>query len=917
MSYYNFDLILSNQIQLLLETLMSESILRTDAIKAFLNVMTHNDLADSYNHDMECQVNVAQDGGERIEGDFKGKRWHGWTDSVTMWKSFRIPYKANTEPEYKDVGIKFDLAEHAEAIGMTGWDWYNKLSRWVAFDFDAIVGHSEKSLTNEELHQVQQAAFDIKWVTIRKSTSGKGLHLYVYLEDAWTENHNEHAALARAILGKMSALTGFDFSSKVDICGGNMWIWHRKMKDTDGLDLIKQGTILKDIPPNWKDHIKVITGHRRKNLPQIIESNGKEDIFEELAGQRPRIPLDEEHKKLINFLKDSDGLWWWDQDHHMLVTHTYYLQRAHEDLHLKGIFKTNSPSTNINEQNCFCFPMRRGAWSIRRYTPGVQEHDSWDQDGTGWTRCYLNREPDLATVARAYGGLEDPAGGFVFREAEMAVKAAENLGVHVEVATPLGSRKTKLKEHKDGRLIIEVDHDSQDRADEMEGWLPKNKKWIRIYNTQISAPTEQEVGNYDDLIRHLVTETNEDYGWMIKSDSRWRIEPLTHVRIALGSLGFNHKETTTILGTSIFNCWRTVNKPFQAEYPGDRQWNRNAAQYRFVPESNIEDLSYPTWLKILNHCGSGLDDVIKKNGWAKANGIVNGSDYLKCWVASLFQEPTQPLPYLFLYGPQNSGKSIFHEALSLLLTRGYKFSDAALISQAGFNAELEGAIICIAEETDLRRNRQAYNRIKDWVTSRELLIHGKGRTPYHVPNTTHWIQCSNDHQACPVFTGDTRITMCYVGLLDPIELIPKKKIIVLLEKEASNFLAEILNLELPISNDRLNIPALETEDKTMVQQLNQTPLEAFILDKCKIVNGRLIKFSDFYDQYIKWMDPNEVHRWSKIRVGRELPPQFPKGRSRTNGQFYIANVTWSNNEDENSPAGKYFLKDGYLITDDD
>ena len=149
----------------------------------------------------------------------------------------------------------------------------------------------------------------------------------------------------------------------------------------------------------------------------------------------------------------------------------------------------------------------------------------------------------------------------------------------------------------------------------------------------------------------------------------------------------------------------------------------------------------------------------------------------------------------------------------------------------------------VVEETDLRKNNTAYNRIKDWVTSRDLLIHCKGKTPYHIPNTTHWIQCSNNHQACPIFPGDTRITMSYVEPIDPMELIPKKRLMPLLEKEASDFLAAITNLELPPSNDRLNVPVVETADKQMLQKLNETPLERFLADELVPCSGNMVKFS--------------------------------------------------------------------------
>jgi len=891
-------------------------LLKSAAIKNFLTDQTHSDLADLYGFNMECQVNVAQDGGERVDGDFKGKKWLGWTDGTNIWKPFRIPWNAATNPNYTDSYIKFDLQQHAEGIGLTGWDWTHKVSRWVAFDFDAIIGHSEQhksKMTTLELDQIRQEAEKIEWVTIRKSAGGKGLHLYIFLEPVPTENHNEHAALARAILGNLSALTGFDFRSKVDICGGNMWIWHRRSGKTDGLKLIKKGSILtKDkIPPHWRDHIKVISGQRRKNLPQIIPEI-KTGIFEELSGQRPKIKLDETHRKLIEFLTDIKAQWWFNQDHHMLVCHTADLKRAHEELSFCGIFETlatgKEPGT---DHNCFAFPLRRGAWGIRRYTPGVQEHESWEQDGAGWTRCYLNQEPDFKTACRSLGGIEDPSGGFVFREAEIAINAAALLGVIFEVANPLRARETKLKQHKDGRLIIEVERKSNDTPSEMQGWLAKgNKPWTKVFNVQLGSPIELEIGNYDDLVRHLITESGEDYGWSLKSDGRWVNEPLHHIKSALGAIGLKHVDITAILGSSVFKPWVLVNQPFQNEYPGDRAWNRNSAQLRFLPAPHSQTLSYPTWTKILNHVGRGLDDAIKQNGWAKANGILSGADYLKCWIASLLQAPLEPLPYLFLYGPESSGKSIFHEALERLITKGYKRADAAITNPSGFNAEIEGALLCIIEEINLSKASAALNRIKDWVTGREILIHRKGETPYHTPNTTHWIQCANDFQYCPVFPGDTRITITYVEYISPLEMVPKRILFPELEKEAPEFVSDLLNLDIPPSTDRLNVPVITTGMKQTLQRLNETALQTFIRDRCCFIPGCKIKYSDLWDRFHEWVDPSEKQHWSKRRMGKELPPEYPKGRNKSDAQWYIGNIWWTDIDPPELPENSHYILGG-------
>jgi hypothetical protein len=857
---------------------------------------------------MEVQVNVAQDQGELHEDTYRGKSWRGWIDPATgeIWKNFRIPYKARSEPEYEDRPMRFNLEAHAEGIGMTGWDWVARCSRWVAFDFDAIVGHSDKHtsrLEDDELKNIEKVATQIPWVTVRRSTGGRGLHLYVFLEPVPTKNHNEHAALARAILGKMAAITGCDFESKVDICGGNMWVWHRKITEENrGLELIKQGEKLTEPPVNWQDHVKVVTGKKKKATPEFITDgmSEMEQVFAELTGQVVKITLDEGHQRLLTHLEENQARWWWDQDHHMLVTHTYFLKQAYEELNLRGIFQTASAGTEApNDHNCFLFPLRNGAWVVRRYSVGVAEAPTWDQDASGYSRCFFNKAPDLEVAARAFAGVEDPAGGFVFREAESAIKAAELLGLSVELPPWVMTREAKLKVHtKTGRLVFEMPqedgdlHKSQDGK--MAGWLPKKKLWTRVFNKKVTREdSEIEVGNFDDQLRHLVTPGCEDLGWVLDADG-WMSEPLSHVKVALAAMGHKSAEVTSILGNCIRRPWMIVNEPFQSEYPGDRKWNRHAVQLSYTPSDETGDLNFPHWQKILNHVGADLDLAIATNGWCKAHGILKGADYLKLWIASVFQHPKAPLPYLFLYGPQDSGKSILHECLELLITKGWVKADTALTSQSDFNAELEGKIICAIEEVNLRASKVAYNRIKDWVTSTYLPIHKKGSTPYHVLNTTHWIQCANNQQYCPIFVGDTRITMVFVGDLDLMDMIPKPRLIDNLKKEAPDFLAEILNLEIPESPSRLNLPIIETDKKLATALANQSLLELFISEKCHSVNGKMIKFSEFYDAFKAWIPAEQWDHWSKHKVGRELPVErFPKGRVAAEAsQFYIGNISW-------------------------
>src|SRR5690606_35817440 len=150
------------------------------------------------------------------------------------------------------------------------------------------------------------------------------------------------------------------------------------------------------------------------------------------------------------------------------------------------------------------------------------------------------------------------------------------------------------------------------------------------------------------------------------------------------------------------------------------------------------------------------------------------------------------------YGQQNSGKTSFHESLELLFTKGVIRIAAALQSSSHFNGEVQGAVLGVTEELDLSikggRNNTVVNKIKDWVTSRNISIHPKGQTPYMSTNYLHFIQTANEITNVPVFSGDTRIVVIPVF---PIKReIPKQELDDRLTAEAQHFTTEILNLEI-------------------------------------------------------------------------------------------------------------------------
>ena len=553
-----------------------------DFLKARRNDHPGQDLLDKYleyGTNLETQINVAAGNGEPVGG----KR-ATWTDGVSEWWNIRIPKNSYDEPEFKDYKLSWPFEWHAEGIGSTGWDWKERCSRWLGFDFDALTGHAAGvGIDDEALGEVQKAASALPFVEVRKSTGGKGIHLYVYVDEIPTANHTEHAALARCVLGMMSSETGFDFASQIDCCGGVMWVWHKKLTvENQGLHLLKPADkvlTIDDLPSNWKDHIEVIKGKRRKVRVEGIK-DADMDPFDKLAAARRVIDLDDTHKAVIDELTRSGYSTVWIPDHHLVQTHSCALQRLLDDdelraeLGLKGFYSTTSEGTDRARPNCFMFPIPNGAFKVYRFSPGVSEAPTWQQDGEGWTTCFYNRDPDLKTAARALGGAELPDNkGYQFESAMQASEVVKMFGEKIDLDEKYCHREVILRPNKDGRLVVSIEK-QKDEPKPAGDWAKVGRNfWSRVMDVRTDEIKEDVGGmDHDDSLRTLLTPQSESAGWYVQSDAgQWQRRSFAECKTWVQSRGYSRTDAEVIMGSCINKPWNLVNLPFQDEYPGGRQ----------------------------------------------------------------------------------------------------------------------------------------------------------------------------------------------------------------------------------------------------------------------------------------------------------------------------------------------------------
>ena len=164
----------------------------------------------------------------------------------------------------------------------------------------------------------------------------------------------------------------------------------------------------------------------------------------------------------------------------------------------------------------------------------------------------------------------------------------------------------------------------------------------------------------------------------------------------------------------------------------------------------------------------------------------------------------------------------------------------------------------------------AFSKLKDWVMSEWLLIRQMRTDAYSILNTLHFIQVANDPSYCPIFPGDTRITMIFVPPLGP-KTIARDYMRDFLKKEAPHFLLTLLNVKLPSPRAgcgcRSSRPTRSSAPSSRIARRWKPSLPT---DTFPIAGAR-IAFAEFYERFYDSLSADEQQHWNKRKVSRELP----------------------------------------------
>jgi hypothetical protein len=250
------------------------------------------------------------------------------------------------------------LDDHADAIGMSGWSWKELKSYWIGFELDDLLKHLGTGVTKEEIERVIAALKKLPYVMIRRGTSGtdsSGIHVYVFVDGIPTANHNEHAALARAVVAKIVADTGLDIQASIDACGRILWFWSKRAsEDRRSYECLKQTfcTLTEDDLPGW-----------RNTIPARPKGEKTGDVFEEMQSSFPVVEKTAEHDR---FFEEYQKRGW--PFEHRPKFHCYHMHRAGMKETAKALglplLPTISPGNDKTKANCKVYLRRKGFYVI-------------------------------------------------------------------------------------------------------------------------------------------------------------------------------------------------------------------------------------------------------------------------------------------------------------------------------------------------------------------------------------------------------------------------------------------------------------------------------------------------------------------------------------------------------------------------
>lgn len=137
--------------------------------------------------------------------------------------------------------------------------------------------------------------------------------------------------------------------------------------------------------------------------------------------------------------------------------------------------------------------------------------------------------------------------------------------------------------------------------------------------------------------------------------------------------------------------------------------------------------------------------------------------YVRKWLACVFQRPDQVHTALVLCGSQGVGKNSFVDPLGVLLGQHYAPLGNVAELVSNFNFHLKNAVLIHANEAFWGGHKAELGMLKTMITDKTCLIEAKGKDRINVKNYKHVIMSSNEDFPVSLDPDDRRFFVLRVS----------------------------------------------------------------------------------------------------------------------------------------------------------
>ncbi|MBS0235343.1 MAG: hypothetical protein JSR99_17885 [Proteobacteria bacterium] len=217
---------------------------------------------------------------------------------------------------------------------------------------------------------------------------------------------------------------------------------------------------------------------------------------------------------------------------------------------------------------------------------------------------------------------------------------------------------------------------------------------------------------------------------------------------------------------------------------------------------------------------------------------VQGNEELLNWVAEFFMHPLR-FPgdkigtSIAIRGTHGDGKSIVTEQLMAPISGDMllRVTNQKMVL-GDYNEALSGKLLVALEEAAFAGDKQAFARLKELVTGRDVLVNPKHKSPITIDNYARMIIISNQRHFMNIEPGDRRYTV-----LNSVPAWAGTNLFEALTAEwnnggAARFVYEALNHEFRKLEDRESLilsKKIVTDHQVTQQSESREPIEAFVV----------------------------------------------------------------------------------------